>query len=263
MKLETGIFAFLLMLSLSFAAPGIVSISVPGAQDPIACGTTALPVIQVNVSDVDGYANVSIEDSYVNVTRASVTHQAASCIEDVHGDDWVVMNCTGAEMDFYDVAASDWRLVAYTQDTNNVSVSGVSATNMTYNEGVHLRLNNDPIQFGTVYKGANDSVNSNSPALNVQNCGNTVLNMTIQGANITDGGSNSMPAGSFRVSDNSTPGGGEELALTETAQGYSKSGGHSIGASSTWDLWFFVNVLADQVAAAYNQGNWTFVASKA
>ena len=260
--MKTEMLAILMMLSLSFAAPSIVSIGVPSAQDPTACSTTALPVIQVNVSDADGYANVSIGNSYVNVTRASVTHQAASCIEDTHDAEWIMLNCSGASMDFYDVTASNWQLVAYTQDTSNVSASGVSLTNMTYNEGVHMRLNNAPILFGTIYKGVNDTVNTNSPALNVQNCGNTMLNMTVQGANITDGGSNAIPVTSFRVSNSSTSGAGAELALTEAAQGYSKSGGQAIGASSTWDLWFFINVLADQIAAAYNQGSWTFVASK-
>jgi hypothetical protein len=245
------------------AAPVVESVSTPSAQDVTPCSTTSLPVMQVNVSDADGYADVNASATYVNISNGAVTHQSATCMEDSHDTNWVLLNCTGASMDFYDVAASDWQLVGDSQDAKDVSASGVSTTNMTYNEGTHMKINNAPILFDTVYKGENDSVNTNSPALNVQNCGNTMLNMTIQGANITDGGSNSIPAGQFRVSDNSVPGVGSELVLTEDAQDYSKSGGQAIGASSTWDLWFFVNMLADQVATAYNQGNWAFVASKA
>ena len=85
--------------------------------------------------------------------------------------------------------------------------------------------------------------------------------MTITGANVTDGDSNSIPIASFRISDNATSGAGTELTLSEAAQDYSKTGGLGFGASSTWDLYSFINVPVAQTPATYNTGAWAFIVS--
>ena len=241
------------------AAPVVESVSTPDAQDVTPCSTTELPVIQVNVSDADGYADVSAANTYVNISKGAVTHQSATCTEDSHDTDWVLLNCSGAEMSFYD-AAGAWSILAYSEDAIGASDT-TAGSDMTYNTGVHMVLENDPLTFGTIYSGTENNTNTNDPALDVKNCGNAALNMTVTGANITDGGSNSIPVGSFRVSDNGTPGAGTELVLTEEAQDFSKSGGLAAGASSTEALYAFLNAPVEQAPATYNTGTWAFIVS--
>jgi len=244
-------------------APVVESVSTPSARDVTSCNTTALPVIQVNVSDADGYADVSTGNTYVNISNGAVTHQSATCVEDSHDTNWILLNCTGAAMNFYDVAGA-WTITAYSQDALGVS-NTLAGSNMTYNAGTHMILQNDPITFGSIYSGINNTVNTNAPALNVKNCGNIKLNMTITGANITDGGSNIMSVASFRIDDDNNAtddtGNKAKLVLSEAAQDFSKTNGFGTGASSTWDLYSFVNVPVNQAAATYTTGTWTFIAS--
>ena len=229
--------------------------------DPTPCSTTSVPVIQMNVSDGNGYADITTASAYVNISNGGVTHQTTGCIVDSSNGNWVMLNCTGAAMNFYDVAAANWTVTGYAIDSTSLS-NTTAGSNMTYNTGIHMVLENDPLTFGTIYSGTNNNTNTNSPALDVKNCGNAALNMTVTGANITDGGSNSIPVGSFRVSNNGTSGAGTELTLTEAAQSYSiGASGLAAGSSSTKALYSFLNVPIGQAATTYNTGTWAFIVS--
>lgn len=252
-------------LNIGNTEPNITSVSTPDALDPNPGTTRTIPTIQVNVTDNDGYADINHLNSYVNITNGETTHVADTCIVDTYSNNWVVLNCSGASFNFYDTPGS-WTLTAYVEDTAEASDTE-TGSDLTYNEGVHLTLNNAPITFGAVYTNTEDNVNTNSPAFNVQNCGNVALNLTITGSNITDGGSNSISASQFRIDDDITPSEGvetseNELTLSEVAQTYIKSGGITTGSSSTWDLYFFVNVPIGQEQATYSVGSWTFTTQK-
>jgi parallel beta-helix repeat protein len=244
-------------------APIVESVTMTNSSlDPTPCSTTSVPVIQMNVSDGNGYADITTASAYINISKGGVAHQSATCVEDSHDTNWILLNCTGASMDFYDVAAADWAVVGYAIDTDSMS-NTTTGSAMTYNTGIHMVLENDPLTFGTIYSGTENNTNTNTPALDVKNCGNAALNMTITGANITDSGlTNSIPVGSFRVSDNGTSGAGTELTLTETAQGYSiGASGLAAGSNSTKALYSLLNVPVGQTAATYDTGTWAFIVS--
>lgn len=250
-------------LTVGNTAPTIVTVTAPAAQDPTECAATTIPAIRVNVTDPDGWADVNLSASYVNITKSGVTHQASSCVTNVHNGNWIEMNCTGASFAYNDTSGV-WNLTAYVKDNAGASITNTTQT-LTYNTGILMRTNNAPISFGAVYAGSNDNVNNNAPGFNAENCGNAILNMSITGANITDGGVNSIAAGQFRLDDDATPsqGGGEtakaELTLNTSAQDFSKTGGIALG--STWGLWSFANIPVAQAQAVYNVGTWTLTAS--
>jgi len=275
-KIGIGIFAVALMLiggvfaatagvslSLNNSQPTIVSVTPPAAVDPTECATSAIGAILVNASDSDGYADISLASSYVNITKGAVTYTAGTCVQISASGPSIEMSCTGASFNYTDVAGA-WTLTAHVQDVSG-GVANASTT-LTLNSGVLMRANNAPITFGTVYAGSTDNVNTNSPGFNLENCGNVALNNSITGAAITDGGTNSIAATQFRMDDDATPSGGDggndaELTLTTGAQAFNKVGGFAVG--STFNLWSFLNVPTGQAKATYNVGQWTFTPSAA
>ena len=278
---KLGVLGVLLLLGVAFAgnsgtsnvtlgvgnsAPNIESVSTPAAFDPNACAVKAVPVIQVNVSDADGYADVNLTASYVNVTNAAgtITHPSTSCIEDTHGATWIVMNCTGAEMNYYDIPAATWKINAYTQDNSITPATDTMAgTDMTYNERVHMQLLATPITFGTLYSGSSGNNNTNT-GFAMENCGNVALTSSVQGANITDGGSNIMDVSNFKLSTAVTEGSGNTFPLDGTVQAITNGGILvSTGSVAKTPLYSWVSIPVGQVKATYNTGVWTFTTAKA
>ena len=92
-----------------------------------------------------------------------------------------------------------------------------------------------------------------------------IIDATVTGANITDGGSNSFWAGNFKLSSQNTTGGPNQITLSEAAQEFQPSGGLNVssGTPAAWDIYAFVSVPASQEAATYNTGTWTFTPSQA
>jgi hypothetical protein len=168
-----------------------------------------------------------------------------------------MLNCTGANMTFYDEAANDWQLRAYVEDASHVNTTLNSTTNMTYNIGTHIQLISEPITFGELFSNTTNNPNTNSPPFAVRNCGNTLSDMTIQGANISNGEGDYIAATQFKVGAT----GNSNMTLSESAQDFSEIGGQTYGVSSIRELSFWVSIPIAQAVSSYNQGTWTFTVS--
>lgn len=269
------LFALTLLVGMVFAAntgvnvtvgnadPVIVTVDAKGAEDPTLCTTTGIGAATFNVTDANGALDLNVSGMYINYTNGSVTHTADTCVNSSSGSDWMVVSCTGASFDYYD-AANPYTMTVFAIDNTGGNTTDTSQS-MTYNEGVLMQLNNGPITFGVVSAGSVNNTNTNAPAFNSENCGNVILNESVTGSDITDGGSNTLAIGQFRISDSGTPGAGTELVLTTGPQDYSKAGGQAIstGTPATWSLYSILNVPAIQAAATYDSGSWDFTPSKA
>lgn len=250
------------------AGPAIVSVTAKSAEDPTLCTHTAVGAVVFNATDTNGWGDINLTATYVNFTNGADTHASSTCVNTSNGTNWVVISCTGAELDYNDTTGS-WEMHVLVVDDDAESAENATET-MTYNEGVLMRLVNDPITFGSVDVGSTSNVNTNSPVLKSENCGNVILDLAITGVAITDGGTNSIAVGQFRIDDDVTPdqGGGEtdkaELTLTTGSQNFSKVGGQAVstGTAATWDLYSFLSIPALQADAVYNTGSWTFTPSK-
>ncbi len=244
-------------------SPNITSVDVKAAEDPTACTTTAIGSVLFNVTDNSGRADINLTATYVNFTNGATTYQATTCTDVGGSGNDMYISCTGAALNYTDVAGS-WTITAYVED-NNADSDNNNANSMTYNEGIHVQINNKNITFGTVARGTDDNVNTDSPAVNFENCGNVALDTSVTGASITDGGSNNLPAAQFRIDDDNTPSEGvetneNELTLSGSAQDFDKTGG--IATGNNWDVYFFLDVPSDQTPATYDTGVWTVTASK-
>ena len=241
----------------SGSSPVIEWITEIPAQDPISCEILTLPVVQMNISDADGWEDINLSNTNIQIynDEFSIQHDSVECVVDSNDTNWVVVNCTGIEFNFYD-DAGEYIVEGNTEDISESSEQEFG-TNLTYNAGTHVQINNTPVTFGTLGAGTIDNLNTNSPAFNIQNCGNVNLNMTVTGSNITDGDSNSISASQFRVNDGIMT----NLILSEEALDYSTSGGQSIGASSLREFSFLANIPVAQPQTIYNTGTWTFIVS--
>jgi len=227
----------ILLMGLAFSAPTAVNITSP--------------------TDADGWEDINLSNTNIQIynDEFSIQHDSVECVVDSNDTNWVVVNCTGIEFNFYD-DAGEYIVEGNTEDISESSEQEFG-TNLTYNAGTHVQINNTPVTFGTLGAGTIDNLNTNSPAFNIQNCGNVNLNMTVTGSNITDGDSNSISESQFRVNDGIMT----NLILSEEALDYSTSGGQSIGASSLREFSFLANIPVAQPQTIYNTGTWTFIVS--
>jgi len=269
MKNELGVLAVLLCLGVAFAsdtgnvsinltvensAPTIQSVTGPDPLDPESCDFASIGAVIVNVSDIDGYADVDVGASYVNIS----TYTSDTCVETTHGTDWVEMSCTGGEFHYY-TAPGKYNVTAFTQDISHETDS-MDGTQMDYNVGIHITVESGPLTFGGLPRGTTDSISSNTVAMN--NCGNVELASTITGANITDGGSNFVPADQFKVGWGTLAYG---VSLSESAVPLvdaGSAGGDKLQVASLWNLNGWVSIPLDQALAAYNTGEWTIISSE-
>jgi hypothetical protein len=247
-------------LIITNTGPSIILVTPPAAQTPISCALKTIPAAVFRAYDSDGYLDINNASAYVNYTNGAITYVASTCVPTAIDENTTEFSCTGVQFNYTDTAGS-WTLTARVNDT--VGVDGLNAsTSMTYNTLVSMTATS-LITFGTLDRGTNDNRNTNSPDYNLTNCGNTALNTSITGMNITNGTAvNWIPAYQFRVSNSSTVGVGTELTLSTVAQNYIKSGG-GITIGTYWNLWYYANIPSSQAVDVYNTGYWTWTPSAA
>jgi parallel beta-helix repeat protein len=242
-------------------APAIIQVNPISAQTPSSCGLRMIPNAVFYAYDDNGYLDILNSSAYANFTNGTKTYQTTSCAATYINATTTQFNCTGINFNYTD-APGAWNIVAYATD-----LSGLTATNnsqsITYNTLVSMTAT-QLITFGACGPGSVNCVNTNNPAFNLTNCGNVVLNSSITGMNITDGAGHVLAIGNFRVDDDPIPSEGvetgkAEMALTASAQPYNKP----IGVSSSWNLWYFLNVPTTQYPTIYNVGYWTWTPSAA
>jgi hypothetical protein len=241
----------------------ITAVYPKSSEDPVSCANRTVGAVLFNVTDAHGRDDINLSATYVNFTKGSAVRQSATCVDAGGSGNDMTVSCTGAEFNYWD-APGEWLITAHVEDSNGGS-STDDSSNMSYTNGIFLRINNDPITFGAVMKASADNLNTNSPAVDIENCGNVRLNVSVTGSNITDGGSNSMWAGNFKLSDQNATGSPLQITLSESPQGFQPSGGLNVsnGTPSAWGIYSFVTIPSDQPAADYNTGTWTFTPSQA
>ena len=248
-------------ITLDNARPVINGFYAKGSEDPLSCTNTSMGVIRFNVTDDNGACELNLTATYVNLTKGSANRAALTCVNASQSGNKLTLNCTGADLNYWDSPGS-WTLGAYT--TDNYDPDTDASGSMTYNEGIYMAVNNGPINFGNVVKGSTDNLNLNSPATNLENCGNVILNDTLTGANITDTtGAYWIPVSLFKANNQSSTSGA--TTLSAAAQAFQPTGGIivSTGSASTWGTYYFVTIPTTQYATTYANGTWTFTPSKA
>ncbi len=245
-------------VNLANSDPTIISVSQPASLDPGFCVNVSVDAILVNVTDDNGADTINITTGYVNFTNGDVTIVSDSCTNASSGTYWIQLNCTGAQVRYWD-SSGFWAMTVYLEDDDGANATNDSLS-LTYNEASNLNVSN-AITFGSVNVGSNN--NSMTGSYNITNCGNTPLDTNITGANISDGAGHYLLATQFYINDNASIGEGtkDPKQLSVASQSYSKpDGGLAYGlVGSTWDIWFFLTIPEGQEVGTYNVGSfqWT------
>jgi len=198
--------------------------------------------------------------NYIYNEGDEIYHNSTTCVEDSHGLDWMVINCTGLVMNYFDPAGT-WVHNGIASDIHDATMLA-SSENFTYNEGTHMRMLNTPLTFGTVYSGTSSNANTNS-GFAMENCGNVELKTTVLGVNVTDGGLNILDISNFKLGKNPIEVGLDIITLNGTTQDLPNAEiSVSTGLPATTDLYSWVAVPIGQAKAVYNSGTWTFTAEK-
>jgi len=248
--------------TITSAAPVITAVYPKASEDPEPCANTPVGPLLFNVTHPAGRANINLSATYVNFTNGNATRRAAACADAGGSGTDMTINCTGAEFQYWD-APGTWGITAYVQD-NEGNNDANGPTNMSYNSGIYMAINNGPISFGAVAQGTFDNPGTNSPAVNLENCGNVKLNMSITGSNITDyTGTLAAAVGNFKIGESTDPAGA--LVLSYSAQEFQPTGGLNVssGTSATWDIYAFVTIPSTQPAGVYSNGTWRLIPSEA
>jgi len=176
-------------------APTIDWIQAIGSIDPIA-GTAKEILFQVNLTDADGYADITNVAAIFTKT-SETSRENVSCSLDSSSGNLATFNCT-ITMQYYD-GAGTWNIKVNVTDTTNPVVENTTET-FTYNELLAMDLGANSLNFGSGAPGSFDLYTTDG--LQLQNKGNVLISkFQVKGQNLTgqsQAGFN-VPAASFKT----------------------------------------------------------------
>lgn len=213
--------------------------------------STTLVATNISCSDANGNLDST---SYTFSLFYSGTNNTGTC--SFSGDGYSGTFDCSANMNYYDPAQT-YTFVFTVEDTADNLVAEDDAT-FDYNELSDFAIP-DTVGFGTVTTGTTDQP---SGAFVITNVGNVQLNMSIQGADLTNGG-DSIGIGNITIDDDSTASEGvetgeDEKALTTGSQRYPDA---QLTVQGTDSVWHFLDV--PNVPALTYTGVWTWTGVKA
>jgi hypothetical protein len=224
--------------------------------NPTESSDTAVTV-EFNVSHENGAAWINVSTAYVNDTTDSIVNTTCQA------GDFSDANTTEIEcliyLHYYTVGGTK-NLEVYAADNTTTTATDANH-NFTYNTIYTVDLNISTLDFGFL----SPSSNNNEAVLNINNTGNGVVNVTIKGADLTNG-SNILGIGNATVDDDGTADEGvetgkDEMVLTTGAQDYSPTAGITVQGSVDW--WFFLDIPAGQVFGSYTSASsWEVTTSQ-
>jgi len=247
-------------LEVGEATPTIEGIGTAFSEDPVSCTTTTVDALWMNVNDDNGWENIDLASCYINYTNGADTYTAGTCVNVSNTTTSVNMSCTGAVLNYTDTAGN-WVITHYAVDDEANDVTNATATvNLTYTSGIYVNISDNTITFGSVTAGTPDNENSNLPALYIENCGNTILDINFTGVDIT-GVPGTIDVGQFRI-DNATGGSTvNNITLTTSSQQYTPFDSMAVGTSN--DFYSYVNITTGTPAGSYDTGDWIITPSEA
>ena len=245
-------------LEIGESTPTIDGIGVAFSEDTEFCTTQPVDALWMNVSDANGWENIDLASCYINYTNGGTTYQAGTCVNVSNTTTSVNISCTGAVLNYTDTAGN-WVITHYAVDDEANDVTNATATvNLTYNPGIHANVTNDTIAFGSLTAGTDDNENTN-PAISIENCGNTILNINFTGQDIT--GAGTIDIGNFRI-DNATDGStANNMTLTTGSQQFTPFDSMAVGTSDAF--YTYVDIDYGTPAGSYTTGDWTITPSEA
>jgi hypothetical protein len=242
-------------LTVGNQVPVIVSVT-PGNGDPGFCEATTEYVL-FNVTDDDGWEDIDMASTYANLSAGAVEETSVSCINSSNGTTWVLINCTGINMDYYNPADN------YTQTVFVADLAGGNdtddSTNFTFN-GVASVNTSDTIPFGTVYRDTSNNVNTGT--LTLENCGNLNSVFSVTGSNVTGGsGARIIAFDNLHVSNSSNPA-DPMLEMTLSPQVFVPASNVPVYPNSGYDIgiWYYIDIPSDATIGTYTDDNliqWT------
>jgi hypothetical protein len=245
---------------LSTHAPSIDDVKIDGADAPTINPTEAgntIVTITFNATDIDGTGNLNLSSAYANDTTDNIAN--TSCIAGDYSDvDTQEIECE-LTIPYY-TAGSVKGITVYIEDVDSIGATD-SAHSFTLNTIYVINLNLSSMDFGSLQV----NTNNNPAALDIDNTGNGLVNLTVQGSNLVNA-SNTVGVGNVTVDDDSTADEGvetekDELQLTTGAQNYSPAAGIPLQGDEKW--WFFFDVPVGVAGVIYNsQSDWEVVSSQ-
>lgn len=251
------------VLSIGNTPPEITSMVIgAGSYDPTESANTTV-TINMNVSDVNGVADLDDSLVYVNIDDAATFVTAVGkytrlCTPTVNWSATVREYQCVTDLEFYDLAGTF--STNMTAGDSNGTVWNNTATNaptFTYTTLVASTIDTTTINFNGVTLGQNNAPAVDNPSV-LTNTGNANLVMNITGADMTGTVfADTIGVGNFSVSLDSTP--TAEMVLTTGTQQIIVGAVNATapaGASSTENLYWYVDVPASLQPDSYT-GSWT------
>ena len=242
------------------ATPEIKGIGASFSEDTESCTTTTISAQWMNVSDGNGWEDINLSACYINYTYGATTYQADTCVNVSNGTSWVNISCTGAVFNYTDQAGV-WNITFYAEDDGGNSVTNHTATtNLTYNSGIFINISDTTITWGSITAGVYDTINSNSPDLYIENCGNTILNINWTGADVTGSG-HTLAISNFRLDNTTGASSIYNMTLTTSPQRYTPFDNLAIGGTD--NFYVKVDIPSGTFATTYDTTTWTITPSEA
>lgn len=244
-------------LTVASAVPVITGMAVGAASyDPTESANTTITVT-LNVSDANGVAD--LDDSKVSIYvddaatfATAVGKYTRLCTPTANLSATVRSYTCQTDLEFYDAAGTySTNLTAGDQATDIWNNTGTNAPTFTWTTLVAATVDDAGITFGTVSLGVENQTAAENPTT-VTNTGNADLYFNITGADLT-GATYTFEIGNFSVSLDATP--TAEMVLTTGTQQIIVGGTNasvSAGASTTEDLYWYVDVPATMLPDAYS-----------
>jgi len=242
-------------------APVITGMAVAQASyDPTEASNTTVTVY-FNLSDTNGVGDLDDAKAYIYVDDAATFATAVGkytrlCSPSANHSSTVREYQCDTDLEFFDPAGTySTNITGGDQVVTVWNNTGTNAPTFTYTTLLAFNVSNTTIDFNSPSVGvANNSAISNPTTL--QNRGNADLYVNITGADLT-GASYTFGIGNFSVDLDADPTG--EQVLTTSTEQINVSGTPAEmlkGASSTEDLYFFVDVPVATQPDSYT-GTWT------
>ncbi len=229
-------------------APVISWVNGTGSDSPNAA-TTKIIQIRYNVTDVNGVDDINDSSAFMNITNGGVTRTSTSCTAAGLAGIMESFLCN-ITINYYETPG-EWVIEAYIRDNG-----GSPDTNDTSNFTMGNTDDVDVLEGSLSFSGSagEENVSATENPLTINNTGNQAYSsLNLTGVELTGGG-DVIGAGNFsvNVSDSSD---GQTLVNNTDISITGSSLAKRTGASSTEDLYFYLDIPSGINATTYNSGS--------
>jgi len=237
--------------------PMLVSVDNTAVEDPEYCINSTIENIYLTVTDEDGWEDINLTASYINITKGAITVQANECTNVSNTTTSVNISCTGAELEYwYDDGI--YNITAYIID-NKLAQKTNNSNSLNYSTAYYANVSGNII-WTTQYPGTDD--NENLIDWSIENCGNALWTVNLTGADVTSI-DDIIASTNFQISNDSTPNEGDDLTISDSSQHYAGADNIPIstGSPSTKGFWWFLDMPLGVLPGSYT-GTFTVTVSE-